>query len=413
MNEHVAMASGHVADHVDPALVIDLDIFRDDRFRLADAPHLALQSSAEEFGRGIFWSPHNGGHWLLSSHELIFEAWRTPELFSSSAVAALPPMPDGSEPWLPPLSLDAPEHMKYRIPLMRAFSPARVRAMEGDIRAFVISLIEDFKAGGSGDFVDAIAEPLPVIIFMKIMGLDLSRLKAFRVWARNMASPETQERLDAAGQISAMMSEVIAARRIRPEDDLVSYLLDCEIDDRKLDDRQMIGVCMLLFSAGLDTVTSTLSTTMHHIARHPALQERLRGQPAMIGEAVEELLRLYSVTFASRRVTRETEFHGVRMRKGDLVLLVIPLANSDPIMFDDGATFDLDREVKTHLAFGAGPHRCLGSHLARLELVTFFEEWFRRMPDVRLDPAGTPRFSISMVLTFENLDLIWGAEEAG
>jgi cytochrome P450 len=407
MNRQAAIATGHVPDHVDPALVADLDIFRDDRYRSADGPHHALHSSAEEFGRGIFWSPHNGGHWLLTSHELIFEAWRTPELFSSSAVAALPPMPDGSEPWLPPLSLDAPEHMKYRMPLIRAFSPARIKAMEQDIRAFVSSLIDDFKAGGRGDFVDAIAEPLPSIIFMKIMGLDLTRLKEFRSWARNMANPDTQERLDAARQIATMMAEVIAARRTKREDDLLSYLIDCEIDGRKLDDRQMEGLCMLLFSAALDTVTSTLSTTMDHIARDPALQERLRREPGMIAEAVEELLRLYSVTFASRRVTRDVEFHGVRMRKGDLVLLVIPLANSDPQMFAGGSGFDIDREFKTHLTFGAGPHRCLGSHLARLELVTFFEEWFRRMPDVRLDPECKPRFSISMVITFENLDLVW------
>lgn len=407
MNEHAAMATMHVPDHVDPAMVVDLDIFRDDRYRSADGPHRALRDSAEAFGQGIIWSPHNGGHWLLGSHELIFEAWRSPDLFSSSAVAALPPMPDGSEPWLPPLSLDAPEHMKYRMPLIRAFAPARIRAMEQDIRAFAGSLIDAYKEGGGGDFVDVIAEPLPVIIFMKIMGLDLSRLKEFRVWARNMAHPDTQERAAAAGHIAAMMAEVVADRRTRRGDDLISYLLDCEIDGRTLDDRQMEGVCMLLFSAGLDTVTSTLSTTMHHVARDPALQARLRREPGLIGEAVEELLRLYSVTFASRRVTRDVEFHGVSMRKGDLVLLVIPLANSDPRMFADGAGFDLDRAFKTHLTFGAGPHRCLGSHLARLELVTFFEEWFRRMPDVRLDPARTPRFSISMVLTFENLDLVW------
>lgn len=407
MNEQAAMTAGHVPDHIDPKLVIDLDIFQDRRYHSADGPHRALQGIAEEFGRSIYWSPHNGGHWLLTSHELIFEAWRTPDLFSSSAVAALPPMPDGSEPWLPPLSLDAPEHMKYRMPLIRAFSPARIRTMEQDIRLFVGSLINDFKAGGRGDFADAIAEPLPSIIFMKIMGLDLTRLKEFRSWARNMANPDTQERLDAAGQIAAMMAEVIAARRVQREDDLLSYLLDCEIDGRKLDDRQMEGLCMLLFSAALDTVTSTLTTTMHHIARDPGLQARLRREPQMIGEAVEELLRLYSVTFASRRVTRDVEFHGVTMRKGDLVLLVIPLANSDPLLFAGGSGFDIDRAFKTHLAFGAGPHRCLGSHLARLELVTFFEEWFRRMPDVRLDPGCTPRFSISMVLTFDNLDLVW------
>jgi cytochrome P450 len=409
MNQHAAMAVRHVPAHVDPARVIDFDVFRDSRYGTAHGPHQALHESAAKFGRGLFWSPHNGGHWLLTSHELIFEAWRTPELFSSSAVSALPPMPDGGEPWLPPLSLDAPEHMKYRMPLIRAFSPARIKSMEDDIRALAGALIDAFRQAGHCEFVDALAEALPVIIFMKTMGLDLARLKEFRSWARMMASPDTSERVTAAGHIAAAMAEVIAARRVKREDDLFSYLLDCEIDGRKLDDRQMQGVCLLLFSAGLDTVASTLTTTMDHIARDQALQDRLRREPHMIPEAVEELLRLYSVTFASRKVTRDVDFHGVRMRAGDLVLLVIPLANSDPSIFAGGDGFDIDREFKTHLTFGAGPHRCLGSHLARLELVTFFEEWFKRMPNVRLDPARKARFSISMVIAFDRLDLVWDA----
>ena len=407
MNEHKGMATGHVPAHVDPSRVIDFDIFRDQRYRTADGPHQALHESAESFGRGIFWSPHNGGHWLLNSHELIFEAWRTPELFSSSAVSALPPMPDGGEPWLPPLSLDAPEHMKYRMPLIRAFSPPRIKAMEAEIRAFAGELIDAFRPDGHGEFVDAIAEPLPVIIFMKMMGLDLARLKEFRLWARNMSSPDTEERVDAARQIGAAMAEVIAARRVKPEDDLFSYLLECEVDGRKLDDRQMQGVSLLLFSAGLDTVASSLTTMMGHVARDPALQDRLRREPHLIPEAVEELLRLYGVTFASRKITRDADFHGVSLRAGDLALLAVPLANSDPLVFADATGFDLDRAFKTHLTFGAGPHRCLGSHLARLELVTFFEEWFKRMPNVRLDPARKAGFSISMVITYENLDLLW------
>jgi cytochrome P450 len=296
------------------------------------------------------------------------------------------------------------------MPLVRAFSPARIKAMEADIRAFAAVLIDAFRQDGRCEFVDALAEPLPVIIFMKTMGLDLSRLKEFRSWARMMSSPDTEERVEAARRIAATMAEVIAARRTKRADDLFSYLLDCEIDGCKLDDRQLEGVCMLLFSAGLDTVASTLSTAMDHIARDPALQDRLRAHPELIPEAVEELLRIYSVTFAARRITRDADFHGVRMRKGDLALLAMALANTDPAIFAGGARFDLDREFKTHLTFGAGPHRCLGSHLARLELVVFFEEWFRRMPNVRLDPAREARFSVSMVMTFENLDLVWDVD---
>jgi cytochrome P450 len=208
-----------------------------------------------------------------------------------------------------------------------------------------------------------------------------------------------------------MMGELIAARRAKREDDLISTLIDSEIDGKKLDDRQMLGLSMLLFGAGLDTVTNTLSLTMEHIARDPALQRRLRAEPGMVPEAVEELMRLYDVTISVRRVGRDAEFHGVAMKADDRVLLVNANGDTDPAVYPDAAAFDLDRENKTHLVFGVGPHRCAGAHLARLELRVFLEEWFRRMPDVRLDPARPAIYRYTLLLSAENLDLLWDPAE--
>lgn len=407
MNQHATIAARSVPAHVDPARVIEFDVFADHRYSDMARPHDALARLADDIGRGIFWSPYNGGHWVLNSHALIFEAKRTPEIFSNIGVASLPPMPPELEPWLPPLGMDAPEHMKYRMPLMHAFSPDRVRAMEGDIRALAASLIDGFKDRGHCEFVDALAEPLPLIIFMKLMGMDVSRLKEFRSWVKLMPSGNIEERTQAHTNINAMMGELIAARRAKREDDLISTLIDCEIDGRTLDDRQMLGMSMLLFGAGLDTVTNTLSLTMEHIARDPALQDRLRAEPQMIPEAVEELMRLYDVTISVRRVGKDTEFHGVAMKADDRVLLVNANGDTDPAVYPDGATFDLDRENKTHLVFGVGPHRCAGAHLARLEFRVFLEEWFRRMPNVRLDPARPVNYRYTLLLSAENLDLLW------
>jgi cytochrome P450 len=411
MNQHATCATRSVPAHVDPARVIEFDVFSDHRYSDMARPHDALQKLADDVGRGIFWSPYNGGHWVLNSHALIFEAKRNTDIFSNIGVASLPPMPAELEPWLPPLGMDAPEHMKYRMPLMHAFSPERVRAMEGEIRALAARLIDGFKDRGHCEFVDALAEPLPLIIFMKLMGMDVARLKEFRSWVKLMPSGIVEERAQAHTNINAMMGELIAARRVKREDDLISTLIDCEIDGAKLDDRQMLGMSMLLFGAGLDTVTNTLSLTMEHIARDPALQDRLRAEPQMIPEAVEELMRLYDVTISVRRVARDAEFHGVALKRDDRVALVNANGDTDPAVYPDGGAFDLDRENKTHLVFGVGPHRCAGAHLARLEFRIFLEEWFRRMPNVRLDQARPVSYRYTLLLSAENLDLLWDPAE--
>ena len=407
MNQQATMATKSVPAHVDPARVIEFNVFSDHRYAENAHPHAALSRLAEDVGRGIFWSPYNGGHWVLNSHALIFEAKRTPEIFSNIGVASLPPMPPELEPWMPPLGMDAPEHMKYRMPLMHAFSPERVRAMEGEIRTLAGELIDRFKDRGHCEFVDELAEPLPLIIFMRLMGMDVSRLKEFRSWVKLMPSGVIEERTWAHRNINAMMGELIAARRVKREDDLISTLIDCEIDGKKLDERQMLGLSMLLFGAGLDTVTNTLSLAMEHIARDEALQERLRAELHMIPEAVEELMRLYDVTISVRRVARDAEFHGVTMKADDRVLLVNANGDTDPAVYPNGGTFDLDREHKTHLVFGVGPHRCAGAHLARLEFRLYLEEWFRRMPNVRLDQSRPATYRYTLLLSAENLDLLW------
>lgn len=407
MNVRLNPTTAALPPNVDRSRVIDFDLFADRRYAEAERPHDALLNLAAEVGRGIFWTPHNGGHWVINDHELIFEAMRNPEMFSSTGVASLPPMPPELEPWLPPLSLDAPEHMKYRMPLVHAFSPDKMKALEGDIRRFAVELIEAVADKGRCEFVNSIAEPLPIVIFMKLMGLDISRLKEFRSWVKMMPSGNVEERLQSHRNINGMMSELIAARRAKPQNDLVSYLLGVQVDGKPLDDRQMHGVCMLLFAAGLDTVANALSLSMEFLARDPKFQDRLRASPNLIPEAVEELLRTRTVTHAVRRINREGEFHGVALKKGDLALMVLPLGNTDPRTFPDAAKFDVDREFKTHLTFGAGPHRCAGSHLARLELNIFFSEWFARIPNVQVDPAGRPEWRTTLVYAAETLPLVW------
>jgi cytochrome P450 len=182
--------------HVSPDRVVDYDFYADRRHPSTGNLHDALRKFAEDEGRGILWTPRNGGHWLINDHELLFEASRNATLFSNS-VAMLPRLPAEHEPRLVPIGLDAPEHAKFRLPLMRAFAPARVNALEREIQAFTNELIDRIAPAGRCDFVKAIAEPLPVVTFMRLMGMDISRLDEFREWLVDMMSSDDDRRLEA------------------------------------------------------------------------------------------------------------------------------------------------------------------------------------------------------------------------
>lgn len=392
--------------HVDPSRVIDFDFHYDRRFDDVGDMHVAMNRMAEEEGRGIFWTPRNGGHWFINDYDLLFDAARDTGLFSSTRLT-LPALPEGMEPRVIPVSLDPPEHTAFRLPLMKAFAPAKVKELEPWIRTFANELIDAVIANGRCDFVDAIAEPMPVIIFMKFMGLDTSRMKEFRVWVYDMLTPDDERRVRARQRIEAMLLEEIARHRTNPQDDMITRLIDGNVDGRPIADDELLAYCLLLFAAGLDTVANSLSFTMQHLARDPALQDRLHAEPDMIPEAVEEFLRLYAVANIVRVVAKDGEFGGVSLRAGDRVLFALPTGNYDTKRFPDAARFDLDREDKAHISFNAGPHRCVGSHLARLELTLMLQCWFARMPNVRLDPNYVPSMRGGQVMALHSLPILW------
>lgn len=392
--------------HIPPDRVVDYDLYQGQRYAESGDLHEGIFRVCEEAGRGIFWTPHNGGHWFINDYELLFEAARQPELFSSTEMT-IPPVPE--EPKLIPLYLDPPVHGAFRAPLMREFTPGKVRAMEANIRAFACELIEAVADKGRCDFVEAIAEPLPIIIFMRIMGMPLDRLREFRNWILDMLSDSNERRASSYAHIAELMAGLIRERQAEPRDDLISRLLAFQIQGRPVNYEETQAYCLLLFAAGLDTVANALSFGMNHLAKEPALQERLRNDPNLVPEAIEEILRKFGVPMPARTATRDFEFGGVRIRKGERVLLMLAAANLDPKVFENPFAFDLDRENKVHIGFNVGPHRCIGSHLARLELQVFWEEWLKRMSNVRHDPAAAVTYRAGLTLAIEKLPLVWDA----
>jgi cytochrome P450 len=256
----------------------------------------------------------------------------------------------------------------------------------------------------------AVAEPLPVTIFLRIFGLPVERQRQYRDLVKIFFS-ETGREPEAIHarlrEVANIMTDTILERRKNPQDDVISLLWNSEFNGQPATLYDIENYCVMLFAAGLDTVMSGMGLGICHLARDLKLQARLRANPEEIPNASEELLRRYTFTLPPRYVAKDCEFQGVPLKKGEMALLFLPAADLDPEAFEHADTFDMDREQKTHIAFGIGPHRCLGSHLARMELNILYEEILARLPEFRLDPDKPPHYHGGNVWGPEELHLVW------
>ncbi len=404
-----------VPAHVPPEAVYDFD-FRADPGLLAD-PHERLREILRE-APPVFWSPRNGGRWIVMGYPEIFEAARDTERFSSSYMpkeqleAMMKMMPPGMPriPQATPITMDPPEHGKFRGPLQKTFSPRAAMNQIEDIRALCDQLIDKVIDQRHCDFIPAIAEPLPVTVFLKMMGLPVSRLAEFRELVHEFLANTTGDPAKGAGlsrKVADAMLPDIMARKDDPQDDIISLLWQSEVDGVPTTLELMEDYCVLLFIAGLDTVINGMGFAVRHLAMHPELQDQLRANPDLIVEASEEMLRRYSFTIPMRRVAKDTQLAGWEMKTNEWLVLYYPGADLDPREFPAPEKFDLTRENKVHLAFGAGPHRCLGAHLARVELQVLYQQMLKRLPTWRLDPDAPATFHSGNIIAFDSLPIRW------
>jgi cytochrome P450 len=400
--------------HVPDALVYDFDMYFDPAL-VADAPARLLDVVRN--APPVFWTPHDGGHWVICRHDAVARAARDWEVFSSDHIAHSAQMRgasiDMSEMVHPvPIMLDPPEHSKFRAPLNGVFSPRAMMALKDKIRALAARLIDQARPNGGCEFMSEIAEPIPVQVFLEIFGLPLERQAEFRRIAKEHLSEEfggledSQRKLR---EIVDVMHDTLVDRMANPRGDVISLLTQATVEGRPLTMHDLNNYCVLLFIAGLDTVVNGMGHGVRHLAAHPELQEQLRARPALITEAAEELLRRYTFLAVVRTVAKDTVFDGVTMKRGETVKLGYPTADVDAAEFPDPERFDLNRENKAHFAFGAGPHRCLGSHLARIELQTLYEEMLARLPSFRLAPGKPVTYRCGPVIGPRELHLVWDA----
>jgi cytochrome P450 len=388
-----------VPEHIPGSLVYDFHIFGDARL-IAD-PYKRAEELLRE-APPVFWSPR-GKCWYVAGHEALVDAFKEPEVFSN---VLFPQVPDDYVYSPYPLQTDPPKHQKYAAPLKAVFSPRSVAKLEGRMRELARELIDDIADKGACDFIPMIAEPYPILIFLGILGVQPERFHEFRQVAVEYLNEQDQKvRFARMQQADALMSEYIEERRKRPQDDLISHLWTLDIDGEPITLVDMRRYAMMLFTAGLDSVTNGLGHAMNYFARHPELQSALRANRVDLNAACEELLRLHGVTTPPRRVARNVEFYGAPMREGDFVEMYVIAGNRSDTAFAQPSEFHMQRDT-THLTFGYGVHRCIGAHLARVEIQAFFDEWLNRMPEVTVGGKGAT-YDPGHVLRMATLPLVW------
>ena len=400
--------------HIPIEAVYDFDMYLDPA--LLRDPHERVREMLRE-APPVFWTPRNQGHWVVIGHKENYLVSRDTETFTSSALtgehaaALLAGLPKdyGHIPAATPISMDPPAHTIYRAPLQAAFSPKAILARKDSVRALANQLIDTVIGQGQCDFISDIAEPLPVQVFLTMLGLPIERSAEFRNLVHEFMAPAASliDNVHRMRKVADAMKDEIEARRTNPKDDLISLLWRAEIEGKPMTFELMEDYAVLLFIAGLDTVINGMGFGVRHLARNPKFQNELRSNPKLIVDAAEELLRRYTFTVPTRRVAKATTLAGWTLKEDERVMIFLPAADLDPSEFENPELFDMDRENKVHIAFGAGPHRCLGSHLARVELQVLYEQMLARLPEFRLDDRKPVKFHAGNIIAIDSLPLRW------
>jgi cholest-4-en-3-one 26-monooxygenase len=294
------------------------------------------------------------------------------------------------------LMMDPPKHTKLRLLVNKGFTPRMIGSLHDDIRSITRKIVDDIAERGECDFVVDVAAELPLQVIAEMMGVPQSdRHKVFE-WSNRMIGSEdpeyavsAEDAMEAATEMFIYANELAAEKRANPGDDIISVLLQAEVEGEKLTDLEFDMFFELLAVAGNETTRNLISHGMLALMEHPDQRKLLLDDPSLSDGAVDEMLRYASPVMYMRRTARiDFELDGQTIHEGDKVALWYIAANHDPEVFEDPHRFDITRQPNEHEAFGGGgPHFCLGTHLAKLEIKVMFEELLARVPDMEL--AGT------------------------
>jgi cytochrome P450 len=356
-------------------------------------------------GPEIFWTPHYGGHWVVTRADDVEMVQKDHERFSHEVMT----LPRNAKPIrTPPIQYDPPEHGGYRAILNRAFSPKVVAGLEQDVRDLAINLIEGFEQKGECEFVSDFARHLPIVIFLRMVDLPMEHREMFLEWAEAaVRSPDLHAKRAAYQHAIDYLSKVIEQRTANPGDDLISMVIAGKIEGRPLNHDEVLGMCTLLFVGGLDTVAGMISFIAMFLAKNPAHRKQLINTPEILPQAIEELLRRHGMSNTVRLITRDMEHKGLQFKKGEFIMVPISLHGMDDTKWANPLTVDFSRNTREHATFGNGPHRCPGAGLARAEIRAFLQEWLKRIPDFEIKAGEKVQTATGSVNGVERMVLSW------
>jgi cytochrome P450 len=344
-----------------------------------------------------------GGGWLPTTFDDVAAIAYDTEHFSSRAIVMSnfrPPVHVAPAGGSPPISSDPPFHHDARRLLLPAFTKKAVAKLEPATRAYCHELIDALAGRDAVDAATEYAQHIPMRVIADMLGFPLADTPRFREFVENALESvnlEPEERVARARMLFDYLVGQIREHIEHPRDDLTSYLVDAELHGRKLDPFHLAGTMSLLLVAGVDTTWSAIGASLWHLAKTPADRERLVREPELLPTAMEEFLRAYAPVTMARLVRQDMTWHGADMKAEDWILLSFPAANRDPAQFERAGEVVIDREANRHAAFGLGIHRCVGSHLARMELRVALEVWLQRVPEFTLADPGAVTWAAGQV----------------
>lgn len=365
--------------------VIDFDMFNP--FTVETDFHKMWVRLRMDTPQDLVWTPHNEGHWLALSPDLIGQVFGDADRFSSRIVMV--PKSTAGETYsnFIPLSLPPATHRPYRKLLNDKLYSAAINPQEPDVRALCAELIDAFADNKRCDFVTEFAQPLPLRVFMRLVNLPVSDLPRLKQMASQFTQPDGSMTPEEAGDaFRDYLLPVLDARRGSGRKDLLTHIADGMIRGRPITESEAINLASQAMVGGLDTVVNLMGFAMQLLARHPEVQQRITADVSIIPAVVAELLRRLPVVSDAREVIADTVVDGCTLKAGDMIVAPTAIYSLDPKTNSDLMNFDIDRKGVHYLTFGTGYHTCPGQFLARMEMKVMLEEWFKRIPAFRLAP---------------------------
>jgi cytochrome P450 len=357
----------------------------------------------------VFWTQCNGGHWIATSSSVVKEVLRDASRFSSRCIVV--PRERNPQPPMPPLQFDPPQSERYRNVFADLFLPKNLHAAEGAAREAARACIDSFISRGACEFVSQFATHMPMAVFFEMADIPKTDRNFLLNLAYGLINPTSANvYVECMGNLIGYIRTLAQRRSTGTGGDLISRIMSAGLGSNALPMDDLVNLVIVVFTAGLDTIVSTLAAFARFFAQNPLERGRLTLHPESMARTIEELLRLYPIFSPARVAIETTILCGVTIQADDIIVAPTAFVGLDESIFPDPTKVDVHRRKTAHAAFGVGAHRCTGASLARLEIRIFLEEWLHRIPDFSIDPKITIQLGAGPVATISQLGLRWSTD---